>query len=301
MNVLAMASKLGSSCGYITRVSDDPMGDYLLDSWRRLDMDVSEAKQMRGFNAFQFYSPASAAEGQKINYRAGSVASGMVPDDVDPDYVRGARLLHVSAISQGISPACRQTVLRAVKIAHGSNVIVSYDTNLRLNLWSVEEARQALDEVLPYVDIILPSHPHESQALVGLDSAPEVIDYFLCKGVQIVALKCGEAGGWVGTRKGMGSVAAVAPRGVFDTAGAGDTFVGGFVHCITEGMDPFEAIRWAVASAGLKVGGHGIVGQPTREEVEACLGSVKVVGAAPGPGPRARYPFSPAICSRCQA
>ena len=79
LSVLTMASKLGTSCGYITRVSDDPLGDFLLESWGRLDIDTSRVKQVRGFNAFEFSSPTSVAEGQKVYYRTGSVASGLPP------------------------------------------------------------------------------------------------------------------------------------------------------------------------------------------------------------------------------
>ena len=276
LNVLAMASRLGTSCGYITRVSDDPLGDYLLDSWQRLDIDTSFARQVRGFNAFEFSSPLPIGEGRKVIYREGSAASTMTPDDLEPSYVASARVLHVSAISQGLSATCRETVLEAAKIARSSGVAVSYDTNLRTQLWTIDEAREAMQEVLPYVSIIFPSHPHEPRALLGLDVETEVIEFFLSKGVETVALKCGEAGAWVGTSHGVARVPAVAPRGVMDTAGAGDTFVGGVLHGIVQGLDTFESVRWGVACAGLKVAGPSIVGQPTREEVEQCLASVQL-------------------------
>ena len=273
LNVLAMASRLGTSCGYISRVSDDPLGDFLLESWEHLNIDTSLVKQVRGFNAVEFSAPTSVAEGHKVYYREGSVASGLVPEDLDAEYIGAASVLHVSAISQGISETSRQAVLRAVEIARANDVVVSYDTNL----WPVEVARQAMEEVLPYVDIILPSHPHEPMALIGLDSERQVIDYFLSKGVGTVVLKCGGEGAWVGTGERVGRVAAVAPKGVYDTAGAGDTFAGGFLHCVARGLDAFEAVRWAVVAAGLKVGGRSIVGQLSLEEVERHLGSVKVI------------------------
>ena len=33
LNVLTMGSLLGSHCGFISRVSDDPIGDFLIQSW----------------------------------------------------------------------------------------------------------------------------------------------------------------------------------------------------------------------------------------------------------------------------
>ena len=276
LNVLAMASRLGTSCGYITRVSDDPIGDFLLESWRGLGIDTSAALQVRGFNAFEFSSPWPIGKGQRVHYRVGSVASTLVTEDLDVGYIGGAKILHVSAISQGISATCREAVFEAVSIARSHGVLVSYDTNLRPQLWAIEEARKALEEILPHVDIIFPSHPQEPKALIGLDAETEVIDHFLACGVEVVALKCGQDGAWVGTRSGVARVPAVAPLGVLDPVGAGDTFAGAFLHCIAQGLDPFESARWGVASAGLKVGGRSIVAQPAREQVERCLESVRV-------------------------
>ena len=107
LNVLAMASRLGTSTGYITRVSDDPIGDYLLEGWSRLGIDTSQVKQTRGFNAFEFTSSEPLVEGTYVLYRLGSVASTMTVDDLDPTYIVSTKILCVSAISQGISSSCR--------------------------------------------------------------------------------------------------------------------------------------------------------------------------------------------------
>ena len=276
-NVLAMANRLGTSCGYITRVSDDPFGDYLLDEWRERGIDTTHTRQVRAFNAVEFSSSEPVGEGSKVVYRKGSAASTMTPDDIAPTYISGAKILHVSGISQGISPTCREMVLRAVTIAHESGVLVSYDTNLRVNLWeSISDARDAMEELLPYIDIITPSFPHEPAALIDRHTEREVIEWFLKRGVSTVALKCGADGAWVGTQHRAVRIPGVAPKGLLHTSGAGDTFVGGLLHCIASGMDAIEGARWGVACAGLKVGGPSIEAQPTRQEVLEVLPSVQV-------------------------
>ena len=276
-NVVAMANGLGTSCGYITRVSDDPWGDYLLKEWRKRGIDTTHARQVRGFNAVEFSSSEPVGEGSKVVYRKGAAASTMTPDDIVPAYIAGARILHVSGISQGISQSCREAVSKAVRIAHESEVLVSYDTNLRINLWeSMAEAREAMDDLLPYIDIVTPSFPHEPAALISLDTELEVIDWFLERGVGTVGLKCGAEGAWVGTPSETVHIPSVAPRGLLHTSGAGDTFVGGLLHCIANGMDAVEGARWGVACAGLKVGGPSIEAQPTREEVLEVLDDVRV-------------------------
>ena len=77
-------------------------------------------------------------------HRKGSAASTIVPEDLDEDYIAGAKVLHVSALPQAVSETSRATVRRAIEIAHDHGVTVSFDTNLRLNLWTIEEARATL-------------------------------------------------------------------------------------------------------------------------------------------------------------
>lgn len=276
-NVLAMASRLGTSCGYVTRVSDDPLGDFLLDGWRKRGIDTSYARRVRGFNAMEFSSSEPPGEGTKVLYRKGSAASSMTPEDIERDYIAGAQILHVSGISQGISESCRRAVLWAAEIAQQEGVLVSYDPNLRTSLWeSIADARRAMDEILPYTDIVTPSFPHEPSALIGLEEEVAVIDWFLDRGVGAVALKCGSAGAWAATGDRIARIPAVSPRGVLHASGAGDTFVGGLLHCIVRGLDVFEGARWGVACAGLKVGGPSIEAQPTRQEALEALESVRV-------------------------
>ena len=276
LNVLYMASKLGTSCGYMTRVGDDPFSDYMLEEWRKNEIDTAAVKRLPGFAGLVFISLLAKGERELFYYREGSAASTIAPEDLSADYIGGAKVLHVSAITQAISLSSRETALEAVRIARSRNVMVSYDTNLRLRLWTVEDAREAMEEILPYVDVVFPSHPEETTALTGLASEREAIDYFIDRGAKTVAVKSGEDGAWTATSDGVWRVQSIAPRGVADTTGAGDAFDGGFLHAMLQGAGPVEAARWGVACAGLKVSGRGgIVSQPSRDEVEQYVDLVQ--------------------------
>lgn len=61
---------------------------------------------------------------------------------------------------------------------------------------------------------------------------------------------------------------------VVDTLGAGDTFHGAFTLMLAEGKTEREAMRFSAAAAALKCTRYGgILGAPTRAEVEAFLAS----------------------------
>ena len=279
-NVLHMASKLGISCGYVTRSANDAFGDFLLNAWRENGIDTSAVKRVDGFTAVHFISLLPGGDREFIYYRKGSAASTMTPDDLDPDYIAQARVLHAGGIIQAVSPNCRATVLSAVQIANERGVTVSFDTNLRANMWSPREAREALDEVVPYVDVLFISYPDETTALLGVDSPEEAIDFFKQRGVGTVAVTSGPEGALVAAPDGVLKAAAIAPNGVSDTTGAGDAFVGGFLHCLVRALGTEQGLRWGTASAGLKVAGRGgIASQPAREEVERFVDTVEVTRA----------------------
>ena len=274
-NAALMAARLGSSCGYVTRMGDDPFADYLLAEFRQVGLDTSRVKRVDGFNGVHFISLLPDGDREFVYYRNGSAASTMTPDDLDEAYIGSASVLHVSAILQATSPSARSTVIEAAKMARRLGVTVSYDTNLRLTLWSAEDARVTVEDTLPHVDVAFVSHPSETESLLGVDSELAAIELLLERGVGFAAVKCGADGSLVATPDRVARVDAIAPAGVSDTTGAGDAFAAGVLYGIVQGWGPFEGARWGAASAGLKVGARGAVAsQPSREQVEKVVGTV---------------------------
>ena len=272
LNLLAAASRLGSSCGFLSRVGNDPFQPFLLNGWQSLGIDTSHVKRVEGRNGIYFISTYGHGEREFTYYRAGSAPSTMTPDDIDPDYIAQARVLHVSGITLAISESARATALAAARIANEAQVCVSFDPNFRPALWPAEAARAAAEELLPHVDIALPSGPEESEQLFGLASAEETADYLRGFGAYAVAVKLGEGGVYLSTADGKRHVPALPVPRVADTTGAGDAFDGAFLHGLVRNMPPLEAARLGVAMAGLKVRGRGAIASlPGKDEVEAAL------------------------------
>jgi 2-dehydro-3-deoxygluconokinase len=272
LNTLVAAARLGASTGFVTRVGDDPFAPFLLESWRGEGIDVSHARLVEGFNGLYFISTLPGGEREFTYYRQGSAATTMTPAELDAAFIGGARVLHVSGISQAISPSCRQTVLAAVRLAREQGVLVSYDPNLRRKLWSsLEEARGAMQEVLPFADIVLPSAPDEMTDLLDAPTPEDGVERLWAAGVGTVAVKLGEKGCLLGYDGRMVAVPAFVPDAVVDATGAGDAFDGAFLHGLVSGLSPGEAARLAVACAGLSVRSRGAIGGlPRREEAYAA-------------------------------
>ena len=278
LNFAVALARLGTTTGYITRLGKDPFASYLLNAWRKEGIDVSHVKEVDGFNAVHFLAvkPGTGGDHEAIYYRRGSAASTMDPSDLDPDYIASAKVLHVSGIPQAISASARATVLRAVEIAGERGVTVSYDPNYRHQLWTHQEAREGMEEVLPYVSYIMPNSPSDSEALLDTSDPRQVVESFRARGVEVVAVKCGSRGAFVGAGEEIFEVPAYSPGPAVDTTGAGDAFDAGLLHGLLQGMSPRDAAALGGIAAGLKVRGHGaLTTLPSGGEVYSVFDSLK--------------------------
>lgn len=276
MNMLVAASRLGAKTGYVTHVGNDPFQDFLTGAWRSEGIDLRCATPLDRPNGLYFISILPGGEREFTYYRAGSAASFLEPADIDPDYIGSAKVVYASGITQAISKSARAAVLEAFRIARERNVATAFDTNLRLGLWSLEEARAALDEILPHVDILLPSAPEESEALFGTGDPRVVVESARERGVELVAVKCGAAGAVLGLGDEIHELPAYVPENVSDTSGAGDVFNGGLLYGLTRGMSAVESGRLGTVMAGLKIRGRGATYSiPSREEAFGVYGRIR--------------------------
>jgi len=154
---------------------------------------------------------------------------------------------------------------------------VSFDPNIRLKLWSLDDAVLALREILPQVDDLLLSEA-EALALSGAGELDEALLWLVDRGIARVVVRRGAAGA-VGAGGGERvEVAAEAAGPVLDSVGAGDAFTAGYL---------FERLRGATFAAAMATGtwaaGHVVAhlgdyeGLPDRADYEAWRGGAKAV------------------------
>lgn len=155
--------------------------------------------------------------------------------------------------------------------------MISYDPNYRASLWKNEEtAKEQMRSLIPYVDIMKISD-EETELLTGKEKPEEAAEILFQKGVKIVAVTLGSEGAYLYCKEGGIQIPGFASRAV-DTNGAGDSFWGGFLYCISKaGKSPEmfgieelkEYVRFGNAVASLCVEKKGAIpAMPTLEEVE---------------------------------
>lgn len=269
-NFAIAAARQGARAGYITALGDDTYGRMFLDLWRTEGVDTSAVKiDPSAPTAVSFVTHSE--KGHTFHYyRAGSAASRIGPADIDRGYVAGARVMHVSGIGLAISASACDACYTAVEAAKTTGRTVSFDTNLRLRLWSKERARAVITDMMGQCDICLPSYD-DVVVLTGIEDEDALVDFALARGARTVALKLGERGAIVATPKERHRIKPL-PVTAVDATGAGDTFGGSFVTRLMLGDDLVSAGRYAAVAAALSTTGFGAVAPiPTADQVKKAL------------------------------
>jgi len=269
-NCAIAAARLGARVGYVTAVGCDPFGDWLIDLWRREAVDdrtVARSVEAQTGIYFVTHGPSGHAF---TYFRSGSAASRVSPETLPHTALSAARILHVSGISQAISDTACDAAFAAMQAVRQAGGKISYDTNLRLKLWSLDRARAVIHAAIAQADIALPSLEDAVQ-LTGLTQPDAIVDFYLRLGCPLVVLKCGENGPLVATADRREAIAGHAVKSV-DATGAGDVFGGAFLARTLAGDDPFLAARFANAAAAISTTGYGAVAPiPTSDQVRAFL------------------------------
>ena len=256
-NTAIAAARQGAKSGYITALGADRFGDLLMQLWQREEVDASAVKRDAIAPTGIYFVTHSDAGHQFHYYRAGSAASRMTPADLPLDYLRGAKVLHVSAISQAISETACETALAAMDAARKAGLEVCFDTNLRLKLWPLERARIAIEDAIRRADILRPALD-DARTLTGIEDPDAILDHFLKKGPKLVVMTMGKEGVILASKEARHRLMPHRVDAV-DATGAGDTFNGSFLARLIAGDAPLDAARYANAAAALSTTGYGAV------------------------------------------
>ncbi|MFC0333237.1 sugar kinase [Paenibacillus sepulcri] len=250
-NVAIGAARLGCSVGWFGALGEDPFGRAIFKQLRGEGVDVSEARLTPGEQTGLMFRETVAGKLAVHYYRKHSAASKMRPEHLNLDYIAGCRILHVTGITLAISVSARETVFAAVAAAKKAGVKVSFDPNLRLKLWTIEEARRVVLPLAEQADYFLPGWD-ELKLLYETDNLDEVKTKL--KQLNAVCIVKGVDDTTIVIENGESQVVPFYKADkVVDTVGAGDGFCSGFLTGLLKGMNPVEAVRLGSISGSLVV------------------------------------------------
>ncbi len=272
-NFAVAACRLGGTAGIVTRIGDDEFGASFLSMWAAEGVDVRHVRTTRdGFTGVYFISRDEDGVHGFTYLRKGSAASRLRPGDVPLDAIRQCDAFHASGITQAISNSACDATFRAIGEARAAGVLVSYDPNVRLALWSEARCRATVLHTLTMADIALPSL-EDARLVTGLHDPRAICELILSMGPGTVALKLGAEGSMVASLPDAAPVLVSGFRvSTVDSSGAGDTYDAAFVLSQLEGATIEESARLANAASALTTTGAGcVIPIPNRPAVERLL------------------------------
>ena len=278
LNVAIGCSRLGLKAGWISRLGNDDFGKHILKTARGEGIDISEAKLVNEYQTSVYFREVlSDGSSRSFYYREKSPTSTMGLEDLSEEYFKSSKILHITGVFPSISNNNQNIILEAVKLAKKLNLMVSFDPNIRLKMWTKEEAKSFIEKILPSVDILLIGD-EELEILLEDNNIEKAIKTFHSYGIGRVIIKKGAKGAIGSDGKKVYEVPPIKPKAVIDTVGAGDGFAAGFLTALLKGETLENCIRFANGVGSLVVGVEGDnEGLPYYDDVLVHLGQSKKV------------------------
>lgn len=257
-NQAVAAARLGANVSMLGRVGKDNFGDFLLNNLQSNHVNT------------QFIQRDDASTGTATIIVDGNGQNSIVLSPGANGKVSAADVEYASFSSFSLLLLQLEipilTVLRAAERAreHGLRVILN-----------PAPAQTLPDKLIALADFLIPNET-ELNLLTGMEvtdtlSAERAAHTLLGRGAKTVIVTLGSKGALIVDRASSTHVDAFKVD-VVDTTAAGDAFIGGFAHALSENESLKDAVRRGCACGALATTKFGAQPSlPTKEEVEKFL------------------------------
>ena len=230
-NVIGAVTKLGIPSKMLTKLGDDPFGDYMIDVLNDAGIDTSNIERdQEGETALAFVSLAADGNRDFKFYRKNSADLRYSVDDIPENILDDCGMIHFCSVDLVESPM-KEAHKKLINMAIEQGVKVSFDPNLRFSLWDdLDALKKTVNDFIPYADIIKISD-EELEFITGKTDIKDAVPDLLSGRAKYVIYTKGADGAEIYTKDGVVEAPGYSID-VRDTTGAGDSFIGAFLFCI---------------------------------------------------------------------
>ncbi len=311
-NVAYALSRFGLRTGWVSRLTDNPLGAFIRNHARASGMDLSEVVWTKydgvgktdriGLNFTEVGIGVRASV--TLYDRGHSATSRMKPGEVDWKRIfgkRGVRWFHTGGIFTALSESCAEVVKEAMQAAHENGTMVSYDLNFRSKLWSSEQAIKTTKELVKYIDVLI-GNEEDFQKVLGFEvegtdanlkklpvenykaMVKRVINtypHIQAIGTTLREVVSGLLNNWSAILYYDGEFyqsARYENLEIEDRVGGGDGFCSGSIYGFLNGMTAQECVNYGAAQGALLQSTRGDTSMCTLEELKHVVkgGSARI-------------------------
>ncbi len=254
-NVAVGAARLGRRSAVLTKVGQDPFGDFVREALVGFGVDPSYVGTAPDLNTPVVFCELDPSEDPALFFYRAPVAPDLTLDDHDVPWglVREVPVFWVTGTGASVEPS-RTTQLAMLKHRGRPDADAKRYTVLDLDwrpmFWSsVDEARVEYDAMLDHVNVAVGNRA-EVEVAVGTSDPHEAADRLLARGLQLAMVKMGADGVLVATPE---ATRVVTPHRVQVVCGlgAGDAFGAALVHGLLSGWDAARCAEYANAAGAI--------------------------------------------------
>ncbi|HWQ80515.1 MAG TPA: sugar kinase, partial [Anaerovoracaceae bacterium] len=302
-NVAVSLSVMGEKTDFVTKMPDSDISACAIKMLKSYGVGIDNIVTGGDRLGLYYLERGASQRASKIIYdRKYSAISMARRDEFDWKKIfKDAGVFHFTGITAGLGGEMAEICIDACREAKKAGLLVTCDLNYRRALWSKDEARQVMGNLMPYVDVLI-CNEEDAACVFGMSA----------DGSDIIAGKLNDQGYSELARKikdvyGVPAVAFTLRTSIsasdndwagmlfindqsyfsrkyrihlVDRVGGGDSFSAAVIYVLNNRFEPQKAIEFAVAASCLKQTIEMDFNLATVEEIERLMegdGSGRVV------------------------
>ena len=304
-NVTYALARYGMRTSWIARLVDNSLGQFIKNHARGSGMDISEViwipydgsgrDDRIGLN---FTEVGIGIRPSVSLYDRGHTSTAhMKPGEIDWKRIfntRKVRWFHTGGIFTALSDSCAEVAYEAMKAAHESGSVVSYDLNFRSKLWPSKKAIEVTKRLVPFIDVLIGNEEDFQKVLgfevEGIDKDLKMLPiegyktmvkkvvstypHIVAVGTTLREVISASVNNWSAivffdgrfyeSRK-------YENLDIEDRVGGGDGFCSGFIYGLLNGLAPQECVEMGAAHGALLQSTRGDTSIATMEEIRHVM------------------------------
>lgn len=274
-NVCASLAYMGVPTQFVTKLPENAIAECAVGTLKKYSVGTDYiAYGGDRIGLFYLEKGASQRPSRIVYDRKNSAFCGSLTSDYNwKEIFKDAGHFHFTGITPALGPNVAEVCLDACRIAKELGITVSCDLNYRKNLWTRAEAKETMEKLLGYVDILIANEEDSADVLDIHASNTDIVSGKLDRNGYI------EVADKISRKYHIGTVAITLRKSIsasdndwsallyrdgkayfskeyrihiVDRVGGGDSFGAGLIYAIHNGFEPQQIIEYAAAASCLK-------------------------------------------------
>lgn len=242
VNVAVGVRRNGIPSYYLCKLGTDDTSRFVEENMKKENVDVSFCSHHRGKSICSVHIHLNQhGDRQFHSYINETPDEWITAEELDRQPFMNSRIFYFGSGTL-FHPIARKTTDQAIQYAKEADLIIAFDTNIRLKRW--ESENQCRETILSYVkkaDIVKMAE-EELLFLTASESIEEGLEHIAKMGIPYLFVTKGKDGACAIHNNKMVHVPGIPVKAV-DTTGAGDAFMAALLSCFHDSGTPQKEAR----------------------------------------------------------